>query len=95
MLQNNNFIETMKHINSYRVENIPGMDIELLTIISLLNLQGKKKKRLGLKIVISFSQKCVLPNPCEILGLYLLIYIYNTREQLSFGLMGLPKQERI
>ena len=44
ILQNNNFIETMKHINSYRVENIPGMNLELLTTISLLNLQGMKKK---------------------------------------------------
>ena len=78
----------MKHINSYRVENIPGMDLELLTTISLLNLQGKKKKRLGLKIVIFFSPKCVLPNPCEILELYLLIYIENkgTIELWSNGL---------
>ena len=65
----------MKHINSYRVENIPGKDPKLLAAISLPNLEGMKKKMIGLKIVLSFSPKCVLPNPCKILKLYLLIYI--------------------
>ena len=58
ILQNNNFIEIIKHINSYWVENIPDMDPKLLAAINLPNLQGiKKKKKLGLKIVLSFSLK--------------------------------------
>ena len=44
-LQNNNFIETMKHINLYKAENIPSMDPELLVVISLQNLQRMKSKK--------------------------------------------------
>ena len=33
------------------------------------------KEKLGLKLVISFSPKCVISNPCQILKLYVLIYI--------------------
>ena len=35
----------------------------------------ENKEKLELKIVLSFSPKCVLPNPCIIIGFYLLIYI--------------------
>ena len=28
---------------------------------------------------LSFSLKCVLPDPCKILGLYVLIYIYRVQ----------------
>ena len=44
-LQNSNFIEIMKHINSYWVENIPDMDPELLPTICLPNLQGMRSKK--------------------------------------------------
>ena len=79
------------------------MDPELSAAIIFPNLQ-EIKKRVGLKMDIFFSPKCVLPNPCRIIGFYLLIYvcvcvcvciyiyIYSTREQLDFGPMSLPKQ---
>ena len=37
------------------------------------------EEKIGLKIVISFSLKCVLSNLGKILGLYLLIYIEHKR----------------
>ena len=53
------------------------------------------KERLGLKIFISFSSKCVLPNPYEIIGLYLLRYIEHkgTNELWSNGLTKAIKRE--
>ena len=44
-------------------------------ILSPKYARDEIKEKLGLKMVISFSPKHVVPNPCEILGLYLLIYI--------------------
>ena len=51
-------------------------------------MRDEIKEMLGLKIVLSFSPKCVLPNPCKILGLYVLIYIKHkgTIGLLSNGL---------
>ena len=45
---------------------------------------------LGFKIVISFSPNCVLPNPCQILGFYLLIYIEHNKI-IRFWFNGLNK----
>ena len=41
--------------------------------------QNKKERWLGLKIDIYFSLKSVIPNPCKILGFYLLIYIEHKK----------------
>ena len=43
--------------------------------MKLKSIRDEIKEKLWLKIVISLYPKCVIPNPCEILGLYLLIYI--------------------
>ena len=48
------------------------------------------KEKLGLKMVISFSPKHVVPNPCEIIGLYLLINIKH-KGTIGFLFNGLTR----
>ena len=58
-------------------------------------MKDEIKEKLGLKMDLFFSLKCVISNPCKILRLYLLIYIYGAQgNNLGFDPMNLLKQRR-
>ena len=59
------------------VDNIPGMDPELLVVISLPNLQRMRSKRKMTRVEDEYFiiLKVCSTKPYSIVGLYLLIYI--------------------
>ena len=60
---NTNFIKTMKHINSYWVENIYDMDPKLSTEMSSKSTSDEIKKNVRIEDNFFLLPKCVISNP--------------------------------